>query len=130
MVDTDFLLLDELPSLGVHQSQSPMGPPCLCQPVLTQSGCQSNFDHKQWLSNHPITSPRPSGDSDSKSKVMAPDEDKEPPSLQQVVLKVQQLDNVKHILNKGPWAVTPVVHQGWKVFIDVSHCYCLTSASY
>jgi len=41
------------------------------------------------------------------------------PSSQQVVSKVQQLDDVRHILDKGSWMATPAMDQGWKVFINV-----------
>jgi len=54
---------------------------------------------------------------------MATNKDEELPSPWQVVSKVQQLDDMKHILNKGPWEATPAVCQGWKVFIDVSYCF-------
>ena len=74
-----------------------------------------------------VTSPLPrlSASSNGESKVMAPEEDEELPSLQQVVLKVQQSDDMKHVLNKGPWMATPAVCQAWKVFIDVSCCFVL-----
>jgi len=81
-----------------------------------------------WITNGgsitvPSPPPRLAASSEDESEVVAPDEDEELPSLQQVVLKVQQSDDMKHVLNKGPWVATPVVHQGWKVFIHVSHCF-------
>src|SRR5882724_5759883 len=72
--------------------------------------------------------PRPPAASDGKYKVGV--SDVELPSPQQVVPKLQQLENMKHVLNKGPWVVTPVVHQRWKVFIEVSCWFFLISASY
>ena len=36
-----------------------------------------------------------------------------------VVLKVQQGDLVKHILNKGLWVAIPAVQQGWQIFVEV-----------
>ena len=48
--------------------------------------------------------------SNGESKVVV--SDIELPSLRHLVPKVQLSDNVKHILNKGPWAATSVVHQG------------------
>jgi len=38
-----------------------------------------------------------------------------------VVSKVQLLDKVEHILNKDAWVVTPAMHQGWKIFVGISH---------
>ena len=81
--------------------------------------------NQTWIMNGgtvavPSPPPRPSAGSNCEPEVVAPDEDEEPPSPQLVVSKVQQSDDIKHVLNKGPWAATLAVHQGWKVFIDVS----------
>ena len=53
--------------------------------------------------------------------------DDELPSLGQVTSKVQWLDQVKHMLDKGPWAGTPAVCQGWKIFIEVGLLFLLSS---
>jgi len=42
------------------------------------------------------------------------------PSLQWIVLKVQLLDEVEHILDKGVWVVMPAIHWGWEIFVAVS----------
>jgi len=42
------------------------------------------------------------------------------PSPGPVVLKMVWLDKVQHTLDKGPWAATLAVHQGWKIFVEVS----------
>jgi len=52
----------------------------------------------------PLTLPRPPASSDSKSEVRVSDEDL--PSPWQLTSKVQQSDNVEHILDKGVWVVT------------------------
>ena len=63
----------------------------------------------------PLTLPKLPTVSDGESEVGA--SDMELPSPQQVVLKVRLSDDVEHILNKGPWAATPAVHWGWKIYI-------------
>jgi len=65
--------------------------------------------------------PRPPAVSDGKSEVRA--SDVELPSPQQVVPKVRLSDDVEHILDKGAWASTPAVHQGWKIYVKVSHLF-------
>jgi len=66
----------------------------------------------------PLNLPSPQAPSDGKSEVGASKE--KLPSPQQFMSKVQQSDDVKHILNKGVWAATLAMHQGWKIFVDVS----------
>jgi len=34
--------------------------------------------------------------------------------------KVLWSDQVQHKLDKGPWAATPAVQEGWKIFMGVS----------
>jgi len=62
--------------------------------------------------------PQPSSVSDGESKVMV--FDMELPSPHNVVLNVQLSVNMRHVLDKGPWAATLAVRQGWKIFIEVS----------
>ena len=57
--------------------------------------------------------------SEGESKVVPSDEDLPTPRC--LVPKVVLLDDIKHILNKGVWAVTPAKHQGGQIFIEV-HC--------
>ena len=47
---------------------------------------------------------------------------------QPVVSKVRAQDLVRHILDKGQWLETPAVHQGWKIFLQVSHFLSLYDA--
>ena len=39
-----------------------------------------------------------------------------------VVSKVQAMDLIRHALDKGQWAATPVVRQGWRISVQVSPC--------
>jgi len=55
----------------------------------------------------------------------APPEDL--PSPHQLLPKVLQSNQVEHVLNKGAWATTPAIHQGWKIFINVSANQCWSS---
>ena len=49
------------------------------------------------------------------------------PTLHWLLPKVLQLDQVEHTLDKGAWAAMPATHQGWKIFIMVSHS-CFSSS--
>jgi len=60
---------------------------------------------KQVVVVAPLTLPQPPASSDGKSEVRA--SDAELTSPQQFISKVQQSDNVDHILDKGVWVVTP-----------------------
>ena len=62
--------------------------------------------------------------SDSESDVKATDEESGGQGL--LVPKVQAKDRVQHVLDKGQWTETPTVHQGWKIFVQVSSSF-LTS---
>ena len=42
------------------------------------------------------------------------------PSPHPVQPKVLQSNQVQHKLDKGPWAATPAVWEGWKIFLGVS----------
>ena len=37
-----------------------------------------------------------------------------------IVPKVRAQDLIRHVLDKGQWTETPAVHQGWKIFVQVS----------
>ena len=74
----------------------------------------------------PLTLTRPQDMSDCESKVRMSDHE-EPLSLHLVVSKVRLSDEVEHVLDKGVWAATPAMHQGWKIFIKVSHFFFLVS---
>jgi len=67
------------------------------------------------------TNPTPLVRSNGKSEVGASNE--ELPSPWQVVSKVGLSDEVEHILDKGVWVATPAMHQGWRIFVAVSHLY-------
>src|SRR5882724_2090986 len=62
-----------------------------------------------------LTLPAPS---DSESEVGASDE--ELPTPRHLLSKVQLLDEVKHVLDKGAWATTPAMRVRWKIFVDMS----------
>jgi len=68
----------------------------------------------------PPTLTRPHNTSDGKYEVRMSNH-KEPPSLRPAVSKVRLSDEVEHVLNKGAWAVTLAMHQGWKILIKVSY---------
>ena len=68
----------------------------------------------------PLTDPKPPALSDSKSEVGVSNE--ELPTLQQVLSKVWQVDDINHMLYKGVWAMTPATCRGWEIFVQVS-CY-------
>ena len=76
---------------------------------------------KQVVVVAPPTLPRPPASSDSESDVGA---SKDLPSPWQLVSKVQQSDDVEHILDKGVWAVTGAKQWAWKIFIKVSISFC------
>ena len=42
------------------------------------------------------------------------------PSPRPVQPKVLWSNQVRHKLDKGPWAATPAVQEGWKIFLGVS----------
>src|SRR5882672_7208569 len=42
------------------------------------------------------------------------------PSPRPVQPKVLRSDQVRHKLDKGPWAATPAVREGWKIYLGVS----------
>ena len=42
------------------------------------------------------------------------------PSPQQVVPKVQLLDEDEHSLDKGVWEVMPAMHWWWEIYVTVS----------
>src|SRR5882672_9790131 len=42
------------------------------------------------------------------------------PSPQPAQPKVQRGDQDQHMLDKGPWEMTPAVREGWKIFVGVS----------
>jgi len=60
----------------------------------------------------------PNHTSDGESEVGV--SDAELPTPQKHLSKVQQADEVEHVLDKGLWAATPATHWGWQIFIDVS----------
>ena len=64
----------------------------------------------------PPTLPQPVAPSDGKSEV-------EISNGELPVSKVRQLDEVEHMLNKGLWAGTGAMQQGWKIFVKVSLYY-------
>ena len=67
--------------------------------------------------------------SDSESEVPGSEDapPEELPSPCQLLPKVLQSDQVEHVLDKGAWAATLAIHQGWKIFIDVSADWCWLS---
>jgi len=65
-----------------------------------------------------LTLPPPS---DGESEVGASDE--ELPTPKCLLSKVWLLDKVEHMLDKGPWAATPAMCIGWKIFIDTSWAF-------
>jgi len=71
----------------------------------------------------------PANASDGKSEVPGLEDvpQEEFLSLHWLLPKVLQLDQVEHTLDKGAWAAMPATHQGWKIFIMVSHS-CFSSS--
>jgi len=67
-----------------------------------------------------LTLPAPS---DSKSKVGG--SNKELLTPKHLLSKVWQADYVEHVLDKGVWVATPVMCQGWEIFMEVSSVYDL-----
>src|SRR5882724_6215456 len=65
----------------------------------------------------PLMLPLPLGPNDGESKVGVSDE--ELPSPRWLVSKVQQLDDVEHVLNKGVWAGTGATRRGGRIFVKV-----------
>src|SRR5882724_4166046 len=63
-----------------------------------------------------LSQPLPPSDGESEAGVS----DKELPSPQQLVPKVQRSDEVEHTLDKGWWAGTRATQQGWKIFVKAS----------
>src|SRR5882672_4083191 len=68
--------------------------------------------------------------SDGKSEVDQSGGDNEelPPSADLAGTKVQTQDLEDIILDKGPWAATPGVRQGWNIFVAVSSSPHLSSS--
>ena len=62
---------------------------------------------------------QPTAPSDSKSKVKASDAKLLSPC--QIISKVRKVDDMEHTLNKGLWAGTGAMCQGWKVFANMSY---------
>jgi|SRR5882724_8151725 len=66
----------------------------------------------------PLTNSMPPVPSIGESEVGG--SDVELPMPKQLLSKVQQADDVEHVLNKGAWATMLVTHWGWEIFMDVS----------
>ena len=62
--------------------------------------------------------------SDGESEVGGSDADL--PTPKRLLPKVQRADDIKHVLDKGAWATTPALCQGWEIFVDVTlWIFCL-----
>src|SRR5882724_3238088 len=66
----------------------------------------------------PLTLSQPLPPSDGKSEAGVSDE--ELPLPQQLIPKVQRLDEVEHTLDKGLWAGNGATRRGWKIFVKAS----------
>ena len=70
-------------------------------------------------SSHALV-PKATSDDEAEVDQSGGDPEEVPPSPGPAGPKVQTQDLEDIILNKGPWATTPGVHQGWKSFVAVS----------
>ena len=95
---------------------------------------QALEDTKAWIATSGVATltvmvpngPVPSDPASAgESKVGVSDE--ELPTPHKVLSKVQQADDVEHVLDKGVWAATPTKCWGWQIFVQVSTLCLLPS---
>jgi len=62
-----------------------------------------------------LTLPAPSN---GKSEVSVSDKELLTPKC--LLSKVQQVDDIEHVLDKGAWVAMLAMHWGWEIFVEVS----------
>jgi len=112
------MIIYQMDVLGWEQADLPWFLPAYVSEFSPSLAVNRTWIMKGATMTAPSTLPKPPAMSDGKSEVRA--SNVELLSLQQVVLKVRLSDDVRHILDKGAWAATPVVCQGWKIYVKLS----------